>query len=110
IWVDNGMFNEKRYYLDGFGKTKQVMISDPDRGLRLVSESNVFDSQGRISRSYKPYVLQGASFENSYDPDFATRTNELYSSPNHFANAFIRADYENRPEEVLTSVSLPRMS
>lgn len=112
VWVDNALFNEKRYYLDGFGKTKQVMISDPDRNLRVVVESNVFDARGRVSRAYKPYVLNGAVFTNGYDTDFATKSNHFYGAPypNHFANAFVQANYEAKPEEILSSISEPRLS
>lgn len=105
-WIDNGVYNQTRTYLDGFGKTKQVMVSDLTRGSRLITETNVYNAKGEVIQSYKPYVLSGATLGNSFDPNFALKTIEFYGS--NFA--FNQATYESKPESVISSYSQPRLN
>lgn len=105
-WVDNGLYNQSRYYLDGFGKTKQVITSDQTRGARIVSETNIFNNKGQVVQAYKPYVLKGANLAATYDNTFITKTSQFYGS-NY---AYVQAGYEPKPEEYLSSVSSPRLN
>jgi len=103
-WVDNGSYSETRSYIDGFGKTKQVQIADIDRDFRTVGETVTYDNLGRISRSYKAYALSGSAFEADFNNEFDLKTQNLYGSYHAFTSAF----YESKPEEILTSMNLPR--
>ncbi|MDX2361572.1 MAG: RHS repeat-associated core domain-containing protein [Crocinitomicaceae bacterium] len=104
-WIDNGVYNSTRYYLDGLGKTKQVMVSDVERGARTVTETNTFDGKGLVVRSYKPYILNGANFLPNFDDDFDVNTQNLYGSN----NAFTEATYFPVPEQKMASIIAPRL-
>ncbi|NVK65629.1 MAG: hypothetical protein HWE22_13635 [Flavobacteriales bacterium] len=103
-WVANGIYNETRYYLDGFGKTKQVMISDLARNARIVSESNYFNEKGFVTASFKPYALIGSTLEDRYDTDFIFNVQDMYSS----SNALTEVTYETKPEMRVSTMSPPR--
>ncbi len=103
-WVANGIYNETRYYLDGFGKTKQVMISDLARNARIVSESNYFNEKGFVTASFKPYALIGSTFGDRYDTDFIFNVQDMYSS----SNALTEVTYEAKPEMKVSTMSPPR--
>lgn len=105
-WIDNGLYNQSRYYIDGFGKTKQVITADQTRGARVVRETNIFNNKGQVTQSYKPYVLKGENFAAKFDNNYSLKTNEFYGS-NY---AYVQAVYEPKPEEYLSSVSSPRMN
>ncbi|MGV3632283.1 MAG: RHS repeat-associated core domain-containing protein [Bacteroidota bacterium] len=102
-WVSNGVYNETRVYLDGFGKTKQAMISDLNRNLRIVSETNLFDSKGRILKSYKPYYINGSTLASKYDNQYQQLTQGVYNS----SFAFTEMRYEDVPEEKLNALKKP---
>lgn len=104
IWVDNGLYNETRYYLDGFGKTKQVMVTDVTRNARIATQTLLYDDQGRIVRSYKPYAISGSSFGNKYNNEYDIRTQNLYGS----YYAFTNVTYAQIPEEKIAAVEPPR--
>ena len=40
-WLSNALFNTTRYFMDGFGRTKQVQASDHVRNMRMVSETSI---------------------------------------------------------------------
>lgn len=103
-WVDNGLYNEVRYYLDGAGKTKQVMISDVVRNARIVGQTYLYNNKGQITRSYKPYVLNGSAFGGKFNNEYDLRTQNLYGS----YNAFTNVAYEAIPDEKIASVEPPR--
>ncbi|WP_420572072.1 RHS repeat domain-containing protein [Kordia sp.] len=103
-WVSNGVFNESRNYLDGFGKTKQTMISDLVKDARVVTESNYFNNKGFTTATFKPYTLMGATLEDNYDTDYIFNVQDLYSS----SHALTEVVYEAKPEMKVASMSLPR--
>lgn len=105
-WVKNATYNEKRYYLDGFGKTKQVMLADHTKGARIVSETNYYNNRGFVTASFKPYAISGALFSDNFDTDFITEVQDMYSS-NH---ALTEATYEPKPEMKVSTMSSPRMN
>lgn len=103
-WVSNGVFNESRYYLDGFGKTKQTMLSDHARNTRIVTESNYFNDKGFTTATFKPYALTGSTLEDNYDTDFTFNVQDLYSS----SHALTEVVYEAKPEMKISTMSPPR--
>jgi RHS repeat-associated protein len=105
-WVDDGLYNQSRYYIDGFGKTKQVMTADQTRSARIVSETNIFNNKGQVIRAYKPYVLKGSNFTAKFDNNYASKTLEFYGS-NY---AYVEAAYEQKPDEYLVSLTSPRLN
>ena len=103
-WIDNGLYNETRYYIDGFGKTKQVMTSDNIRNSRIVSETSIFDDRGRVERSYKPYFLYGAAFGQEYNDQYQQKTASFYQAQ----NAFTSIAYEATPDSKMLAKILPQ--
>ncbi|GEM_PF-6135542 len=103
-WVDNGSYNETRYYLDGLGKTKQVMTADIDKNARIVSETHLYNNKGQAYRSYKPYALSGSGFGDGHNVAYDAKTQALHGS-NY---AFTTVNYEAWPEERVSSVQPPR--
>ena len=103
-WVGNGLFNSSRYFIDGFGRTKQVQGSDQVRNLRMISETNIYNDKGQITRSYKPYYLNQYGLTTKSDQTYAAQTQTLYSS-NY---AFTDVTFEPKPEAVIATVSAPR--
>lgn len=103
-WIDNGVYNDTRYYLDGFGKTKQVMKSDYERDARIVLETNYFNDRGFVSGSFKPYALKGANLINNFNGDYYAKTQNLYNS----SHAVSAVTYEPKPERVISTVEPPR--
>nr|WP_294860052.1 RHS repeat-associated core domain-containing protein [uncultured Fluviicola sp.] len=103
-WVANGLFNTTRYFMDGFGRVKQVQNSDHVRNMRAVSETNIYDNKGQITRSYKPYYLNQYGLNPSYDAGYAANTQTLYGS--NFAYTDI--GFEPKPEPVVSSVYAPK--
>jgi RHS repeat-associated protein len=103
-WIDNGVYNQTRTYIDGFGKTKQSITADLTKGTRLITETNIYNAKGQVVQAYKPYVLQGATLSAGYDANFVAKTVEFYGS--NFA--FNQATYEPKPESVIASFSEPR--
>lgn len=103
-WVSNSLFNTTRYFMDGFGRTKQVQSSDHVRNLRAVSETNIYDNKGQVTRSYKPYYLNYYNLDPKYDQAYAVNTQSLYLS-NY---AFTEVVFEPKPEPVVYKVSQPR--
>ena len=103
-WVDNSSYNETRIYVDGFGKTKQVMVSDVNRDARSITETNVFNNRGQLVKSYKPYALSDATFTNRYDTDYDVKTQNLYGS----YYAYTELSYLAYPEDKLSTVKPPR--
>lgn len=100
----NSQYHENRYYLDGFGKTKQVATSDPGRGLRVFSGTVEHDAKGNVVRAYKPYALKNAQLNSRYDQNYAAKTHEMYITN----TAFTEVTYEAKPEQVITSVAQPK--
>ncbi len=105
-WVANGSYFDTRYYLDGFGKTKQAILSDVVRGTRMVSETNIYDNRGRVTQSWKPYALSGHALSAKYDGAFTDKTSALYGS----GFAYTSVTFENIPEEKISTLSEPRMA
>lgn len=104
-WTDNGSYFDTRYYLDGFGKTKQAILSDVVRGTRMISETNIYDNRGRVAQSWKPYTINGYALSPKYDGAFAEKTSALYGS----GYAYTSVTFENVPEEKVATMSEPRM-
>lgn len=105
-WIDNGLYNQSRYYLDGFGKTKQVIVSDEARGARIISETNVFNNKGQVVQSYKPYTINGSTLTTSHDLNYGAITNTFYGS-NY---AYTEVTYEPKPEDNISMVKQPRLN
>ncbi|AEA43723.1 RHS repeat-associated core domain protein [Fluviicola taffensis DSM 16823] len=103
-WISNGLFNTTRYFMDGFGRTKQVQSSDHVRNLRAVSETSIYNDKGQISRSYKPYYANNYGLNTKYDAGFITQTQALYGSNYPYTDV----TFEPKPESVVSSVSAPR--
>lgn len=103
-WVGNGLFSTKRYFMDGFGRTKQVQVSDHVRNMRMISETSIYDTKGQIVRSYKPYYIKEYGLTTKYDATYATQTQTLYGS-NY---AFTDIAFESKPESIVATVSAPR--
>ena len=102
-WVQNGLFNETRAYMDGFGKTKQSIASDRNRNVRIVTQTLNYDSRGRVKRAYNPYYLQGFQLANKYDPNAQSNTHDIYNSD----FAYSEVQFENIPEEKVQAFKLP---
>lgn len=105
-WVKNGSFNEKRVYLDGFGKTKQTMVSDKIRNVRIVNETYNYDPGGRVKRSYNPYYLSSSKLGQKYDPNAQANTEDIYNS----AFAYSEVRFERVPEDKIDAYKLPHYS
>lgn len=103
-WVSNSLFNTTRYFMDGFGRTAQVQVSDHVRNLRMVSETNIYNNKGQVTRSYKPYYLDQYGLTTKHDATFASKTQTLYGS-NY---AYTDVTFEPKPESVVATVSVPR--
>ncbi len=103
-WIANGLYNDTRYYLDGFGKTKQAMVSNNVRNSRMVSETNIFNSKGQVYRAYKPYALNGQALSPKYDGGFVEQTQALYGS-NY---AYTEVTFQATPDTKISTVSQPR--
>lgn len=103
-WVSNSLFNTTRYFMDGFGRTKQIQNSDHLRNIRTVSETSIYNNKGQITQSYKPYYLNYYNLDPKFDPTYATNTQSLYGS-NY---AFTEVVFEPKPEPVVSKVSQPR--
>ncbi|MCH2196603.1 RHS repeat-associated core domain-containing protein [Kordia sp.] len=104
MWVSSGVYNESRHYMDGFGKTKQAMISDLVKDARVVTESNYYNDKGFTTATFKPYTLPGAALEDTYDTDFIFNVQDLYSS----SHALTEVVYEAKPEMKVASILPPR--
>lgn len=102
-WVQNGSFNEKRSFLDGFGKTKQSMVSDRSRNVRIVNETFQYDERGRVKRSYNPYYLSGFQLGKKYDQNAQANTEDIYNS----AFAYSEVRFERVPEDKVNGYKLP---
>ena len=103
-WVSSGVFNETLDYLDGFGKLKQTMVSDPVRNIRMVRSTNIYNNKGLLEKSFKAYALKGAATTNKHDGTYAAKTAALYGS-NY---AFTEVVYEPVPEEKIQAMNAPR--
>ena len=103
-WVANGLFNTTRYFMDGYGRTKQVQSSDHVRNMRAVSETNIYNNKGQITKSYKPYYLNQYGLDAKYDPTYAAKTQTLYTSD----YAFTEVTFEPKPQDFVSSVTAPR--
>lgn len=106
IRVNNSAYHQVRYYLDGFGKTKQVATSDPGRGLRVFSGTVEHDNKGNVVRAYKPYAVKGALLGSRFDGNYAAKTHETYITYTPFSDV----TYESKPEQVIAAVSQPKMN
>ena len=102
--LGNTLFNTTRYFMDGFGRTKQVQTSDHIRNLRMVSETSIYDSKGNVVRAYKPYYISQSGLDNKHDVSYASKTQALYGS--NFA--FKDVGFELKPEPVVSSVYAPK--
>lgn len=103
-WLSNVLFNTTRYFMDGFGRTKQVQASDHVRNLRMVSETSIYNDKGQIVRAYKPYYLNQYGLAGKHDATYAAKTQVLYGSD----YAFTDVTFEPKPEPVVSTVSAPR--
>lgn len=103
-WVGSGLFNTTRYFMDGFGRTKQVQGSDHVRNLRMISETSIYNDKGQITRSYKPYYLNQYGLATKHDQTYVAKTQTLYGS-NY---AYNEVTFEPKPESVLATFSAPR--
>lgn len=103
-WVAGGLYNTTRYFMDGFGRTKQVQSSDHVRNLRTVSETNIYNDKGQVTQSYKPYYLKYYNLDPKYDQTYAVKTQSLYAS-NY---AFTEVAFDPKPESMVSKVYQPR--
>lgn len=103
-WVAGGLYNTTRYFMDGFGRTKQVQSSDHVRNIRTVSETNIYNTKGQMTQAYKPYYLNYYNLDPKYDQAYAVTTQSVYGSN----NAFTEVAYEPKPEPMVSKVYQPR--
>ncbi|MGV3610861.1 MAG: RHS repeat-associated core domain-containing protein [Fluviicola sp.] len=103
-WFGNGLFNTARYFIDGFGRTKQVQNSDNTRNLRTVSETSIYNDKGQIIRTYKPYYLDQYGLATKYDAAFAAKTQTLYGSNYPYTDI----KFEPKPESIVDSIFAPK--
>lgn len=103
-WIANGLYNETRYYIDGFGKTRQTIVSDNVRNMRMASETNLFNARGIAYRSYKPYFINGSTLGDKYDSYYEGHIAALYGS--NFA--YTEVATEATPDAKVATSTAPR--
>lgn len=99
-----GSYNTARNYLDGFGKVKQTIISNPSYNLKVIASTIEQDNLGRNIKTYKPFALTGSVLPEKIINSYVLQTQNTYGTS---TSPFVEIDYENWPDAKVTSTHLP---
>jgi RHS repeat-associated protein len=104
-WVDDQLFpfHTQRAYLDGFGKIKQTVLSEPSQNRRLV-QSFDYDHLGRLHKTYNTLGEYGSNLDNKIVPDYAPKLEGFYGT-NSIPYQELR--YYSRPEPAIQTSRNP---
>ncbi len=105
MFVDeNNHYSESKIYADGFGKTLQTQVSEPNRNIRLVTGTMTYDNRGRAKREWMTYALPGSYFGVKENTNQSLHTQAIYGTQ----KAYKRFKYEDTPEQRLSEERMPR--
>jgi len=98
--------NQNVNYLDGLGRTIQVVASMQSATGKSIVKPIQYDSFGRISKDYLPYATQTSLLD--FEPNAITSVGTFYNTPYYESttNPYSELEYENSPlNRVLTKAA-----
>lgn len=106
-FVESGKYTTAREYLDGFGKPKQTIISEPTNNLKQITGTVEYDNLGRPIKTYKTFAMAGSTLSDRIITNYVNETAITYGAS---SIPFTENRYENWPETKLIQTHLPRLT
>jgi RHS repeat-associated protein len=103
-FIEQGKSNTAREYLDGFGKVKQTIVTQPSNNLKIVTSTVEMDNLGRSTKAFKPFALSGTTLPNKFVGSYVSATQSVYGTG---STPYVENTYQNWPDAKVIDTYLP---